>query len=462
MFDKEVYIKRRESLKNQIKSGVLLFLGNEESAMNYQANTYSFRQDSTFLYYWGLETTGLAALIDVEEDVDLLFGYDYTMDDIVWMGPQPKLINQAESVGVKQSRDIDQLQEYIKAISDKGRKIHHLPQYRGENVLKMGKLLEVEPASINQNVSEEFIKAVVAQRSVKSKEEIVEIESAMDIAYEMQTFAMRKTKPGIYEREIAGGMEGIASSMGAGISFPIIFSIDGQTLHNHSHDNLMKEGDIAVNDSGAESLLHYASDITRTIPVSGKFTDQQKEIYQVVLDAQQEAIHSIQPGIKYKEIHLKAAKVIANGLKEFGFLQGSVNDIVEQGVHTLFFPHGLGHMMGLDVHDMENLGENYVGYDETVQRSDQFGLAYLRMAKELKPGYVLTVEPGIYFIPELIDMWKGEGKFVDFINYDKVESYKNFGGIRIEDDVLVTKNGHRVLGKKIPKTIEEVEEICSS
>lgn len=457
MFKAEVYISRRKKLMQQMKSGVLLFLGNEESPMNYAANPYRFRQDSTFLYYWGLDEPGLMAVIDVDSGREMIFGYDFTVDDIVWMGPQPSLKARAKRAGVKESFDVQKVEAVLSTAIKEKRDIHYLPQYRSENVIKIERLLGIHPRLVNEYSSVKFVKAVVAQRSIKSREEIKEIEFALDISYAMHTYAMRNVKPGKVEREIAGALEGIASSMGNGLSFPIIFSIHGETLHNHYHGNIMKKGDLVVNDSGAESLLHYASDITRTIPVSGKFTTQQKEIYQIVLQANTQAIKAIKPGVKFKSIHLLAAKIIANGLKELGFLKGDVDQIVKEGAHALFFPHGLGHMLGLDVHDMENLGEQYIGYDEKTVRSKQFGLAYLRMAKELQPGHVMTVEPGIYFIPELIDLWRSQKKFTQYINYPKVERYRRFGGIRIEDNVLVTTAGHQVLGKPIPKTVADVE-----
>jgi len=306
-----------------------------------------------------------------------------------------------------------------------------------------------------------LIKAVVAQRSLKSDEEVVEIEKALDISHEMYQLAMQNTKVGKYEKEVAGAVEGLVLSRGSQISFPIIFTIHGEVLHGHSHENLMKAGDLLVLDSGAESPLHYASDITRTFPASGKFTPLQKDIYQIVLAANLGAIEKMSPGISFKEVHLHAAKIIAENLIQLGFMKGNPDDAVAAGAHALFFPHGLGHQLGLDVHDMEALGENFVGYDETVKRSDQFGLAYLRFAKILEPGLVLTVEPGIYFMPELIAQWKAQHKHADFINYNKAEKTIGFGGIRVEDDVLVTKNGFRVLGKPIAKTVAEVEEWCA-
>jgi Xaa-Pro aminopeptidase len=461
MFKSEIYVKRRKKLHKEFKSGILLFLGNDESPMNYPGNPYHFRQDSTFMYYWGLDEPGLAALIDLDEGNEFLYGYDFTVDDIVWMGPQPSLKERAAKVGIKKTFPQEKLMDYLGDALKKNRKIHYLPQYRPENIINIEKLLGIHPRLVNDYSSEKLIKAVVAQRSIKSSEEIKEIEFALDIAYDMHVYAMKNTKPGIYEREIAGAMEGIALSRGKGVSFPIIYSIHGETLHNHFHGNLMKKGDIAVNDCGAESLEYYASDITRTIPVSGKFTDRQKEIYQIVLDAQLKAIRAMKPGTKFKKAHMTAVTTIANGLKELKLMKGNIDEAVKAGAHALFMPHGLGHMMGLDVHDMENLGEDYVGYDEKTKRSDQFGLAYLRMAKALEPGHVLTVEPGIYFIPELIDQWKGEKKHSQFINYENVEKYRAFGGVRIEDDVLVTDKGQKILGKPIPKTIEEVEQMAS-
>jgi Xaa-Pro aminopeptidase len=457
MFDKNVYIERRKLLKKQVASGVILILGNNESPMNYPANTYHFRQDSNFLYFFGLDKPAFAGLIDIDEDKDYLYGEDFTIDDVIWMGPQPSVKELAAEVGISNTGSMTQLKEKLQAALSQKRKIHFLPTYRAENAIQIENLLGIPHSSIKANASVELIKAIVEQRSIKSELEVNEITAALDISAEMYAIIMSMAKPGIYEREIVGKIEGTVGTYGANVSFPIILSIHGETLHNHNHANLIKENNLLVADSGAESPLHYASDITRTFPVGGKFTPMQKDIYQVLLKSQLAAIEAIKPGIFYKEIHLNTAAVIAQGLKELGLMKGDIEAAVKEGAHALFFPHGLGHMMGLDVHDMEDLGENYVGYDETVERSRQFGLAYLRMAKALKPGYVLTVEPGIYFIPALIDMWKAEKRFEQFLNYDKIEQMKDFGGMRIEDDVLVTGNGHRVLGKPIPKTIDEIE-----
>jgi len=463
MFETNIFVERRDILKNKFDSGVLLFLGNEETPANYAANTYSFRQDSSFLYYFGIDRAGFAAIVDIDNNLETIFANDFSLDDIVWMGPQPKVNELAEKVGIYRTAPVDKLAEQINNAVRKGRKIHFPPQYRTENTLKIASLTGLNTSNVNDYVSEKLIKAVINQRSIKSEEEIKEIEDAVDIAAKMHVAAMKMVKPGIYEQKIAGMIEGIALSLGYGLSFRPIVSVHGETLHNHNYGNLIENGQLLVNDSGAESKFHYASDITRTIPVGGKFTQKQKEIYSIVLNAELNAIQSVRPGMNFKDIHLQAAFDIVTGLQEIGLMQGNPQDVVNYGAHGLFFPHGLGHMLGLDVHDMESLGEQYVGYDENTQRSEEFGLKYLRLAKNLQPGYVFTIEPGIYFIPELIDMWKQENKFGEFINYDMVLDYKDFGGIRIEDDILVTEDGYKVLGSNpIPKSVEEVEALASS
>ena len=462
MFDSSVYVERRKVLKEKVKNGVLLIPGNDLAPMNYPANEYPFRQDSCFLYYFGLDTEGMFGVIDIDEDTDMIFGNDFTIDDMIWMGPQPPVAEMAKRAGISKTFPKKELAEFINSAKSKGKKIHILPQYRFDKMIELEKLLGIKSFEINQNTSLDFVKAVIEQRSIKSEEEIAEIEKALEISYVMNTTAMQMTKPGMKEREVYGKLNGIANSMGAGISFPVICSVHGETLHNHHYENMMNDGDLLLIDSGAESLLHYASDTTRTFPVNGKFTEKQKEIYNVVLASHMKAIEMMTPGIRYKEVHLAASKVIASGLKDAGIMKGDMDDAVSKGAHALFFPHGLGHMMGLDVHDLEGLGENLVGYSGELDRSEQFGLDALRMGKQLKPGYVITDEPGIYFIPQLIDMWKSENKFSEFINYDKLEEYRDFGGIRIEDDILVTGNGNKVLGKKpIPKTVEDVENECN-
>ncbi|MFB0566728.1 MAG: aminopeptidase P family protein [Candidatus Aminicenantaceae bacterium] len=462
MFDSSIYIQRRDRLKEQIKSGMILFWGNEESPMNYPQNPYHFRQDSTFLYFFGLDFPSLAGVIDIDDNKDIVFGDDVDIEDIIWMGYQPSLKERAEQSGIKNTVPLDHLEMTVKQAIQQGKKIHYLPLYRPETKLKISHLLGFSPDVTQGNASEELIKAVVDQRSIKTKEEIEEMEKAHAITYEIHTTAMRMAKPGVYEKEIVGIMEGIILSHGCFPAFPTILTINGQILHNHYYGNVLKEGRLLVNDSGAESELHYAADITRTFPIGGKFNQKQKEIYEIVHDSQEKAIQSIKPGLKYREIHLETAKNIATGLKELGLMKSDIEDALREGAHALFFPHGIGHMIGLDVHDMEDLGEDFVGYDETTKRSDQFGFAYLRLARELQPGFVVTVEPGIYFIPALIDKWKDEHKFTQFIDYDKVEEYRNFGGIRIEDNVLVTDRGHKILGKSIPKSVKELEGITAT
>lgn len=458
MFDKKVYIDRRNRLRSQLKSGLILILGNPESAMNYPANTYPFRQDSNFLYFFGLDHPDLAGVMDIDANRDYLFGNDVTLDDIIWMGPQLLLKDRAQEVGVNHTAPFDNLIAFLHQAIKAGRRVHFLPPYRGEHTLLLKQLLGILTAHVKDYISEELIRAVVDLRSIKDNHEIAEIESALEVTWHMYITAMKMAMPGVTERHIAGTIEGISLAKSGIVAFPIILSINGQTLHNHLHDNTLVKGKMLVIDAGTESALHYASDITRSIPVGGMFNQKQKAVYDIVLSANTQSIAAIKPGVPYKDIHLLAATIITEGLKDLSIMKGNTDDAVAAGAHALFFPHGLGHMMGLDVHDMEGLGENYVGYDHTVTRSEQFGLAFLRLARKLQPGFVLTVEPGIYFIPELIDQWKTAGKFTDFINYDKINEFMDIGGIRIEDDVVVTQGGYRVLGKPIPKTVKDIEE----
>ena len=459
MFASSVYVERRKRLRCDVGSGLILFLGNELSPVNYTDNPYPFRQDSSFLYFFGLNCPGLAAIIDADQGTECVFGDDLAVDDIVWTGPQPPLEEKCQKVGISETASLGQLQAVLERAVAQDRQIHFLPQYRPENILKLQQLLKIHPAVIQDRVSELLIKAVVAQRSFKSDDEIAQIEAALEMSYEMQTTAMKMSRPGVYEREVAAAMEQIVLSQGGRLAFPTIFSIHGETLHNHYHGNVMNAGDIAVNDSGAETELGYVSDITRTVPVSGKFSQRQKEIYAIVLESQSKAIQATKPGVEFRNVHRLASEVLVSGLKDLGLVMGNVAEAVEAGVHTLFFQCGLGHMMGLDAHDMEGLGEDYVGYTDTIRRNPEFGWRSLRLGKALEPGFVITVEPGIYFIPELIDRWKAERKNAQFVNYEAVEKYKDFGGIRIEDDILVTETDCRILGTPIPRTINEVEEI---
>jgi Xaa-Pro aminopeptidase len=461
MFKSEVYSKRREELQKKIKTGIALFIGNTEAPMNYTDNTYHFRQDSDFLYFFGIDLPGFAGVMDFDAGKDWIYGNDIDMDDIIWMGPQPTVKELALKCGISNTSTLQKLEETIKDALSKKRKVHFLPPYRGESKMTLGSLLKENPCQMKTLASVDLIKAVISMRSIKEKVEIDEIEKAEDIAYEMHVTAMKMCKPGVKEQDIFGTIEGIALSKGAGASFPIILSIDGQTLHNHAHGNVLKKERLMVVDAGAETNLHYASDITRTTPVGGKFSQQQKDIYEIVLKANIESIKATRPGISNRDLHFMGCRIIASELKDLGLIKGDVDEAVRAGAHALFMPHGLGHLLGLDVHDMEGLGENYIGYNDEVKRSEQFGTAFLRFALPYKPGHVFTVEPGCYFIPELIEKWKAEGTCKDFINFSKIESYISIRGIRIEDNVLITEKGHKVLGKPIPKTVKEVESICS-
>lgn len=461
MFDKEVYIDRRLKLRKKIRSGLILIPGNTESPMNYPKNTYRFRQDSNFLYFFGLDHPNMVGVIDIEDGKDCLYGDDFDLDDVIWMGPQPTINDLGQRVGVPCTHPLKELASTLHRAVKHGRKIHFLPQYRAENVLMIENLLGICNTLQGKYASVELIKAVVSLRSIKQPEEIIELDNAADIGYLMHTTAMRMAKSGATELEIAGAIEGIAIGKGTMPSFPIILSQNGETLHNHDHSQFLQKGRLLLVDAGAESITHYASDFTRTMPVDGVFTQKQKDIYNIVLQANNHAISLCKPGITYQSIHLEAAKVITEGLKGLGLMKGNVDDAVANGAHAMFFPHGLGHMMGLDVHDMEDLGENFVGYDDEISRIDQFGTAYLRLGRRLQTGFVLTTEPGIYFIPALMEKWKAEKINSSFINYDKALEYIGFGGIRLEDDVLITKDGARLLGsKRIPITVDEVEAIA--
>ena len=459
MFEKSTYENRRKSLKNKGLKGIGLFLGNVDSPMNYLDNTFHFRQDSSFLYFFGLNLQRLAGIVDFDNGKDYLFGDDVDIADIIWMGPQVLLKENAAKVGIENVAVYSKLFEYVSDAIKKGRKVHFLPPYRGENKILLEKLLGISVHLIKENASLQLIKAVIDIRSIKEPVEIAEIENACATGYKMHVTAMRMAKPGVWEQNIAGTIEGIALAGGGMTSFPIILSQNGETLHNHDHSKILKDGNLMLTDAGAESLLHYASDFTRTVPVGGKFTQKQREIYDIVLAANNHGTALTKPGVTYLSVHLAVAEVIATGLKELGLMKGDVKEAVRNGAHAMFFPHGLGHMMGLDVHDMEDLGQIYVGYDDETSPVDQFGTAYLRLGKRLQPGFVITNEPGIYFIPALIEKWKKEKINSEFINFKKVKEYLDFGGIRLEDDILVTENGSKIIGERIPINPDEIEEI---
>ncbi|MDP3433950.1 MAG: aminopeptidase P family protein [Bacteroidota bacterium] len=459
MFNRDTYISRRKQLKRTISDGIILLLGNVDSPMNYADNTFYFRQDSSFLYFFGLDFQKLAGVIDTETGEEIIFGDDVKIEDIIWMGPQIALKEKAERSGISKTEPYKNLQAIVEKAISSGRKIHFLPPYRAENKLLLNELLGISVSKLKAYSSLELIKAIVDLRSVKEEQEIVEIRKACAIGYQMHVTAMKMAKAGIWEQSIAGTIEGIANAGGGMVSFPVILSQNGETLHNHDHSQTLQNGRLLLVDAGAEVGSHYASDFTRTMPVSGKFTQKQREIYEIVLAANNRGRELTKPGSTYLSVHLAAAEVIASGMKALGLMKGDVKEAVAAGAHALFMPHGLGHMLGLDVHDMEDLGQIYVGYDHETRPVDQFGTAYLRLGRKLQPGFVITNEPGIYFIPALIEKWKAEKINADFINFDRLESYLDFGGIRLEDDILVTETGCEIIGDQIPVTPDEVEEV---
>jgi len=458
MFAKEIYQQRRSQVSELVSSGIILLPGNTDSPMNYPDNIYHFRQDSHFIYFVGMDQPDLFVLMDVDVQKTILFGDELTMDDIIWTGPMESLSDEAAKSGINQVFPLSELSNYIDKATAQNREIHFLPPYRAENKLKLESLLGIPTQQLKNAASEILIRSVVALRSIKGPEEIIELEKASAIGYAMHYAAMTSAIPGASEREIAGRIDGIALSKGFGVSFPTILSQKGEVLHGHDHSLILEKGRFMLCDAGAESLSHYASDFTRTTPVGGYFSSQKKDLYQIVLDANNRAFQLIRPGVFYKDIHLDCCRVLAEGLKSLGILKGDMDEAVAQGAHALFMVHGLGHMMGLDVHDMEDLGENFVGYDNEVSLSTQFGLRSLRLARRLQPGFVLTVEPGLYFIPTLIQKWEAEKHLTDFIDYNKAKEFIGIGGIRLEDDALVTDSGCRMIGeKRLPITPSEIE-----
>ena len=454
MFAPRIYTDRRERLLSNFTSGLLLFLGNDESPMNYGDNAYPFRQDSSFIYYFGVDRPNCAALIDLDEHRTMLFGEDLSLDDIVWTGHLPTVADVAAQGGVTATGDMAALAAMLE--SAKGRAVRFLPPYRADQRIKLFHLLGIHPDEQGARSSLELVQAVLAMRANKSPEEIAELEKAVDISVDMHLAAIRMARPGVKESAIAAKVTEIALAAGGTLPYPVIATVHGETLHNHSYHNTLESGQMFLLDAGADTPSHYGGDLTSTCPVDPAFTPRQREIYQIVLKAHLGAVQQLKPGVPFRQVHLDACRSMAEGLKAIGLMKGDLGDAVAQGAHAMFFQCGLGHMLGLDTHDMENFGEQWVGY-EGQPKSTQFGLKSLRLARPLQPGFVLTVEPGLYFIPELIDRWKAENKFMEFINYDLLESYRGAGGIRVEENLLITETGHRVLGKARPLTIEQVE-----
>lgn len=458
MFSKETYIGRRSRLANLMPGSLMLFIGNEDSAFNYRDNQYRFRQDSTFLYLFGLDTPGLAATIDTATGETTIYADDISMDDIVWTGPMKSVAERAAEVGVSHTSPSTRLADVIGRAMKSGRKVHYVPPYRSETTLRLSYVTGMSPAQVVTSRSAELIRAMVKLRSVKEQCEIDDMDRQMAFGYAMHTAAMRMAHEGLTENDIMAQIELEALRGGGPVSFPTICTTHGETLHNHGYIHTLEAGRLLLVDAGCESPNHYATDNTRTTPVGGRFTARQREVYQVVLDANNAVAAAAKPGVPYKQMHLLACRTIADGLKSLGLMKGDTDAAVAAGAHALFMPHGIGHMLGLDVHDMESYGEDFVGYDDEVSRDSQFGLSALRLGRRLQEGFCVTDEPGVYFIPELIDRWKAANICADFINYNRVETYKDFGGIRIEDDLVITKDGCRVMGdRRLPATPDEVE-----
>ena len=468
MFSKDTYIRRRAELKKIVGEGVIVLFGNNDAPCNYPANCYApMRQDSSFLYYFGQHRNGLVGVIDIDNDEEWLFGDDIDVEDIVWMGFTPSVADLAAEVGVTKTAPMKSLTAHLSALTSHhspltSKNIHFLPPYRHDTQIQIMDLLGIHPSKQKEAASLELIQAVVKMRSTKEAQEIEAIDRACDVGYAMHTTAQLLIKPGVTERFIGGQVDGIARSLADQTSFATIFSQHGEIMHGNPTANKLEDGRLVLCDAGCE-LDDYCSDHTRTMPVNGKFTQRQLEIYSIVEACHDYVLEVAKPGVKYMDVHFAVCRMMTERLKELGLMKGDTDEAVKAGAHAMFLPHGLGHMMGMDVHDMEGLGQIYVGFDEETRPNlEQFGTNCLLMGRRLQEGFVVTDDPGIYFIPALIDECKANGHCKEFINYKKLETYKDFGGIRIEDDVLITKDGCRFLGtKRIPYHPAELEAFMS-
>jgi len=460
MFSADTYVSRRDTVTSRLNGGLLVFPGNGESPMNYADNCYPFRQDSTFLYYFGLDQPDLAAVIDVDAGTATVFGDELTIDHIVWMGDLPTVAERAERAGVSDTRPLADLAAAVGEARAAGRQVHYLPPYRADTRLWLADLLGLAPGEVDGGASLDFVRAVVDQRNIKSDEEVAEIDRAVEVSVAMHTAAIRMARPGMTEAEIAAEVARVADASGGRLSFPIIATIHGEILHNHHHGNTLSQGDLFLLDAGAETAMGYAGDLSSTFPVDPTFSERQRTIYELQLAAQVAAVEALAPGVPFRDVHFAGARVIFDGLKGQGVFKGDTEEALAAGAHAMVFQCGLGHMMGLDVHDMENLGEVWVGYDGEA-KSTQFGLKSLRLARPLQPGFVVTVEPGIYFIPQLMDLWRAEGHCAEFIDFDELDKWRDFGGIRNEEDFLITADGARRLGPHKPQTVAEIEALRS-
>ena len=460
MFSKETYVSRRAELKKLVKSGIIVLFGNNNAPANFPNNGYHpFRQDSSFLYYFGQNRDGLVGVIDVDNNKETLIGDDISIDDIVWYGAVDSVHDMAGQVGVPNSAPMIELAKICKEAKRDKRTIHFLPPYRADIKIMISDLLGIHPDKQKGQASMTLIQAVVKMRSTKTEEEIEELERAALIGYKMHTTAMKMCRPGVTEKEIAGTLDGIANGMGAMVSFPTILSQHGEIQHGAPSMAKLQAGKLMLCDAGAETINNYCSDNTRTTPVSGRYDQRQLEIYSIVEECHDYVLTVAKPNVKWWDVHFGVCRLMTERLKELGLMRGDTDAAVAAGAHAMFMVHGLGHMMGMDVHDMESFDQINVGFDDEVRPNlEQFGTNCLRMGRRLQEGFVVTDEPGIYFIPALIDNWKASGHCKEFINFDKLETYKDFGGIRLEDDLLITKNGCRFIGKdRIPYHPKDVE-----
>ncbi|MEP7255299.1 MAG: aminopeptidase P family protein [Ferruginibacter sp.] len=459
LFESSVYENRRKVLKENIKSGLILLMGNEESGMNYKDNWYPFRQDSCFLYYFGIDLSGLAAIIDAGSGEETIFGNELSIEDIVWTGPQSTVVEMAAAVGISKTAPYAAIETVIRKAITSGRQIHFIPPYRAGNKIKIAQWLNIAVNAVGDAASVPLIKAIISQRSYKENCEVEEMHKAAAISADMHLAAMRYAKPGMKEYEVMAKVKETAYANNGSLSFHPIVTIHGETLHNVYAGNTIKEGQMILCDAGAANDMNYAGDLTCTFPVGKKFTTKQKEVYEIVLHAHNSSVAMLKPGVLFKDVYLNAAQKIVEGMQQLGVMKGDAQEAVAAGAHAMFFQCGLGHMIGLDVHDMEDLGEPYVGYTDVLKKSTQFGMKSLRLGRALEPGFTLTVEPGIYCIPQLMDAWKAANKFPEFFDYTALDQYRDFSGIRVEEDYLITENGYRLLGKKLPMTVDEVETV---
>lgn len=463
LFSKSTYVERRNELKKLVGSGLIVLFGNNDSPANYPSNTYKFRQDSSFLYYFGLHRNGLVGVIDVDNDREYLVGDEIDIEDIVWYGSVTSVAEMAEMTGVARTAAMRELPAIVESAKAQGEEVHFLPPYRFDNQIQIMDLLGIHPSQQKAAASLKLIAAVVKMRTTKTEEEIAELERAAEIGYEMHTTAMRLCRPGITEQYIGGMVDGIANAYGCMVSFQTIATQHGEVMHGNPSPAKLEAGRLMLVDAGAETNENYCSDNTRTTPVSGVFTQKQKDIYNIVVECHDHVLEVAKPGVKWWNVHFAVCRIITERLQQLGLMKGDVEESLKAGAHAMFLPHGLGHSMGMDVHDMEGLGQVYVGFDNEVRPSTQFGTNALRFGRRLQKGFVITDEPGIYFIPALIDDWKKNGTNAQFLNFDKIDEYRDFGGIRIEDDVLITDKGCRFIGsKRIPYHVEDVEEFMRS